>query len=189
MATTAPTPTWSMGNVAQYTKQGVTDDTEQWSLGQVLSYLEYEAAGGSAALTGTAVAGGVLESEIVTGGETIIITLTDDTWIAADTGPIGTTANTQALIDGIDGDVAGGTGWDEKVKANLVPADDVERTSDTVCTITLNAAPDYAISSDETITVTIPAAVLTGGEEIVADATFVVTNNVWTAYISKICGV
>lgn len=43
MATTAPTPTWSMGNVAQYTKQGVTDDTEQWSLGNILSLLEYKA--------------------------------------------------------------------------------------------------------------------------------------------------
>ena len=131
---------------------------------------------GSAALTGTAVVDGVLESEIVTGGQTIIITLTDDTWIAAGTGPIGTDANTQALIDGIDGDVAGGTGWDEKVQSTLVPDDDVVRGSDTECTITLNAAADYAITSDETITVTIPAEVLTGGVEITADATFVVTN-------------
>ena len=138
---------------------------------------EYVAAGGgSAALTGTAVVDGVLESEIVTGGQTIIITLTDDTWIAAGTGPIGTDANTQALIDGIDGDVAGGTGWDEKVQSTLVPDDDVVRGSDTECTITLNAAADYAITSDETITVTIPAEVLTGGVEITADATFVVTN-------------
>ena len=132
----------------------------------------YEVAGGgSAAVT----SGNFLESEIVTGGEEVVITLTDDTWIAAGTGPIGTTANTQALIDGIDGDVAGGTGWDAQVQSTLVPADDVARTSATVCTITLNAA-SYAISANETITVTIPAAVLTGGEEIVADATFAITN-------------
>ena len=44
-ATTAPTPTWSMGNVAQYTKEAaITDDTNQFSLGNVLSFLEYEAA-------------------------------------------------------------------------------------------------------------------------------------------------
>ena len=42
MATTAPTPAWSMGNIVQYTKSGVTDDTEQWSLGNILSFLEYE---------------------------------------------------------------------------------------------------------------------------------------------------
>jgi len=151
-------------------------DTDNGNYCSALAFAVKGAAGGSAALTGTAVDGGVLESEIVTGGETIIITLTDDTWIAAGTGPIGTTANTQALIDGIDGDVVGGTGWDAKVKSTLVPADDVVRTSDTVCTVTLNAAADYAISSDETITVTIPAEVLTGGGEIVADSTFVVTN-------------
>ena len=46
MATTAPTPTWSMGNVVQYTDSGVTDDTEQWSLGNISSFLEYEAAAG-----------------------------------------------------------------------------------------------------------------------------------------------
>ena len=45
MATTAPTPTWSMGNVVQYTKEAaVTDDTNQFSLGNVLSFLEYEVA-------------------------------------------------------------------------------------------------------------------------------------------------
>ena len=43
MATIAPTPTWSMGNVVQYTKEAaVTDDTNQWSMGNVLSFLEYE---------------------------------------------------------------------------------------------------------------------------------------------------
>ena len=44
MATTAPTPTWSMGNIVQYTKEAaITDDTNQFSLGNVLSFLEYEA--------------------------------------------------------------------------------------------------------------------------------------------------
>jgi len=46
MATTAPTPSWSYGNVVNYTDSGVTDDTEQWSYGNVLSHLEYAAAAG-----------------------------------------------------------------------------------------------------------------------------------------------
>ena len=46
MATTAPTPTWSYGNVVNYTDSGVTDDTEQWSYGNILSFLEYAAASG-----------------------------------------------------------------------------------------------------------------------------------------------
>ena len=37
----------------------------------------------SVAVTGTAVTGGVLESEIVTGSETIILTATADTWVAS----------------------------------------------------------------------------------------------------------
>jgi hypothetical protein len=43
MATTAPTPYWSYGNVVNYTDSGVTDDTEQWSYGNILSFLEYDA--------------------------------------------------------------------------------------------------------------------------------------------------
>jgi hypothetical protein len=45
MATTAPTPTWSYGNVVNYTDSGVTDDTEQWGYGNILSFLEYAAGG------------------------------------------------------------------------------------------------------------------------------------------------
>ena len=52
MATIAPTPTWSMGNVVQYTKEAaVTDDTNQFSLGNVLSFLEYGATTASYILT------------------------------------------------------------------------------------------------------------------------------------------
>jgi len=139
--------------------------------------VDVQAGGTTAALTGTCITDGVLESEIVTGNETIIITLTDDTWAAAGTGPIGSTADTQALIDGIDGDVAGGTGWDAEVKANLVPADDVVRDSPTQCTITTNAAAGYAISSDETVTVTIPAVVLvTSADPVEATPVITITN-------------
>lgn len=102
----------------------------------------------------------IQEDAIVLGGNTIILTLASDTWLAAGTGPIGSTANTQAIIDGIDSAQAEAAGWDAEVKANLVPATDVVRTSDTVCTITLPAQAAYDITAAEVITATIPAAAL-----------------------------
>jgi len=111
--------------------------------------------------------------DIVTGGKTVVLTLTNDTWIAAGTGPIGSTANTQAIIDGVDSAQAEAAGWDAEVKANLVPATHVVRTNDTICTITLPASASYAITADEVITATIPAAVLTtSGSPVVASPTF-----------------
>jgi hypothetical protein len=76
---------------------------------------------------------------------------------------------------GIDGDVIAGTGWDAEVKANMVFGD-VSRDSATVVTITLQAEAGYDIAATETITVTIPAAALVGGEEIEADTTFEITS-------------
>lgn len=131
------------------------------------------AAGGSAALTGTAIAGGVLESEIVTGGDTIIITLTGDTWVAA-----GATfdAQRQNIIDGLDSAQSEAAGWNAEVRDKEVVAA-VVRTSDTVVTVTLTAAAAYVITADETITVTIPAtALVISVSAIVATPTFDVTN-------------
>lgn len=130
--------------------------------------------GSSAALTGTVTAS-ITEADIVTGGKTIILTLTGDTFIAAGTGSIGTTANTQALIDGIDSAQAEGTGWDAVVRPGIETTD-VVRTSDTVATITLDAEATYNITGAEIITATIPAAVLTGAVPIVAAPTFTITS-------------
>ena len=125
----------------------------------------------TAAVTGTIVAGGVLEDEIVVGGETIIITLTGDTWVAT----VGAdNAITTALIAGIDSGGAEAAGWDAVVKANMVFSD-VARTSNTIVTITLGTEPTYLIDNDETITVTIPATALTAAVEIIATPTFDVT--------------
>jgi len=134
----------------------------------------YEAAaGGSAALTGTVTAS-ITESDIVTGGKTIILTLTGDTWVAAGTGPIGSTADTQAIIDGIDSAQSEGTGWDAVVKVGIDIAD-VVRTSSTVCTITLDAEATYDITAQETITATIPAvALVTSASPIVASPSFTI---------------
>lgn len=119
----------------------------------------------SVALTGTAIAGGVLESEIVTGGETLIITVTGDQWVptAGDNNAI-----TTAIIAGITGD----GDW-----ANVPLAHgDIARTSDTVLTITLPAAASYAITGNETVTVAIPAAALKKGMTPTSSPTFVITN-------------
>lgn len=138
----------------------------------ITSYTNYSA-GTSAAVTGTVTAS-IVEADIVAGAKTIILTLTDDTWIAAGTGPIGTTANTQAIIDGIDSAQAEAAGWDAVVKVGIDIAD-VVRTSSTVCTITLDAEATYNITAQETITATIPAAVLTTSTvDVIAAPTFTV---------------
>jgi len=140
---------------------------------RIAPYYE-EVGGATAAITGTATAT-INEDDITTGGKTVIITLTGDTFKAAGTGPIGSTADTQALIDNIDSAQAEGTGWDAVVKAGLVPADDVTRTSDTVATITLPAFGTYDITAQETITVTVPTDVLvTGAGAITGSPTFTV---------------
>ena len=124
----------------------------------------------SAALTGTATAS-ITEADIVTGGKTIILTLTGDTWVTA-----GATfdAQRQNIIDGIDSAQSEANGWDAVVKATQGVAG-VVRTSNTVVTITLDAFATYDITATETITATIPASALTGGVALVASPTFTVT--------------
>lgn len=128
----------------------------------------------SAVLTGTAVPTQT-EADIVTGGKTIILTLAGDTFIAAGTGPIGSTADTQAIIDGLTSAQVEVLGWNNEVRDKEVTTA-VVRTSSTVATITLTASAAYDITATETITATIPAAVLvTGASPIVATPTFTVT--------------
>lgn len=127
------------------------------------------AASVSAAISGTL--DGSTEAEIVAGGQTIIITLTADTWIADITG------QRQAIIDGITSAQSEATGWNNEVRDNEVVGA-VVRTSDTIVTITLTAAPAYDITADETITVTIPAAALTSAQEVVATPTVSVVADV-----------
>jgi hypothetical protein len=122
------------------------------------------------ALSGTAIAGGILESEVVTGSETLIITLTGDTWhpdVGSDN------AITTALIAGITGDDVGGNGWNDEVS---IAHGNVARTSATVVTITLPATAGYAIAADETVTVDIPGSALAKGIAPVDTVTFDVTN-------------
>ena len=78
-----------------------------------------------------------------------------------------------AMRDGGDSAQSEAGGWDAKVKPNI-PLANIVRTSDTVCTITLQAQADYDITAQETITWTIPGSILTGGSPIVAAPTFTI---------------
>jgi hypothetical protein len=120
----------------------------------------------AAALTGTLTAS-VTEADIVTGGKTLIITLTGATWAAAGA-PFD--AVRQAIIDGLDSAEAEATGWDALVRP-AIAVTDVVRTSDTVVTITLPAVATYDITADETITATIPASATSAAVPIVAAPT------------------
>lgn len=132
--------------------------------------LAYEPPVPSVALTGTVTAS-ITEADIVTGGKTIILTLSNDTWVTA-----GATfdGQRQNIIDGIDSDQAEANGWDAVVKATQ-GVGGVVRTSDTVVTITLDAFATYNITATETITATVPATALTGAVALVATPTFTVS--------------
>ncbi len=122
-----------------------------------------------AGISGTAT-NNITESDVVAGSKEIVITLVGTTWHA----DIGSdSAQTTALIAGIDSAQSEGTGWDAEVKGNMVFGD-ITRTSDTVVTIVLAAEAAYDITATETITVTIAAACTAWGVEIVASPTFTV---------------
>jgi hypothetical protein len=132
-----------------------------------------DGAGGIVAeLTGTFVPS-LAEAVVVSTGGTVIVTLTDDTFIAAGTGPIGTTAQSQAFIDGLVASTTPINGWNNTIRDVLVPATDLSRDSDTQATFTIPATAGYDVGSNETITCTIPEAILvTSGANIVATPAF-----------------
>ncbi len=128
----------------------------------------------SAAITGTITAS-VTEADIVAGGKTLTITLTNDTWIAAGAGSFD--LQRAAIIAGIDSAQSEATGWDLVPKATQ-SVGGVVRTSDTVVTITWDAFPTYDITATETITVTIPSTAVASGISYVASPTFTVSHTV-----------
>ena len=136
----------------------------------------------SAAITGTATAS-IQEADIVAGGKTVIITLTNDTWVAAGTGPIGSTADTQAIIDGMNSAQSETLGWNNEVRDKEVTTA-VVRTSPTVCTITLTAQAAYEVTAQEVITVTVPAAAIASTRALISTPTFTVDDTL-PQYVQK----
>lgn len=127
--------------------------------------------GRAAAISGTVTT--AVESDIVAGGKTIIITLSGDTWIAA--GALDFDLVRQDIIDGLTSAQSELLGWNNVVKA-LQGTAGVVRTSDAVVTITLDAQATYSITANETITVTVPDSALSGSSAIVASPTFTISN-------------
>lgn len=125
----------------------------------------------TATITGT-LSGGATESQIVIGGLTIIITLTDGIWVASGAS---FDAIRQDIIDGLDSDGAEATGWNTVVRDTLAVGT-VARTSDTVVTVTLPAFGSYDITSAETVTVTVPASAIDSyASPVVGAPTFAIT--------------
>ena len=123
----------------------------------------------SVALTGTVTT--ALKTDIVSGGKTIILTLTGDTWVT-----VGATFDAQRanIIAGLTSAGSELLGWNNVVKA-LQGVAGVVQTSTTVVTITLDAQATYNITAPETITVTVPATALTGAGALVATPTFTIS--------------
>lgn len=114
---------------------------------------------GTVLLGGTPFFTGVAESALVAGGKTIFMTLTGgDIWHSelGNDNPI-----TDAMIAGFVGDGEGANDWDDEM--NLTYSD-IERTSDTLISITLPAAPSYSIGVDEIITIMVPGIALSKGQ-------------------------
>jgi hypothetical protein len=115
-----------------------------------------------------------LESQIVTGGRTIILTLNTGKWI-----PSGTLFDAQrtAIRTGIDSAQAEAAGFDAR-KTTLIPLGNVVRTSAKVVTITLAADAGYSVTVNEIVTVTVPyAAIEFCKANVIAAPTFTITAN------------
>ena len=124
----------------------------------------------TAALTGTFVSATTNEDDIVTGGKTIIITLSGGTWKSPGT----FNASRQDIIDAFVSNKSETNGWNAE-RANIAVTD-VVRTSGTVVTITLSALADYEISETEILTARFPTTVFTisPADTIQADSTLTV---------------
>lgn len=142
---------------------------------------EEELTGSSAALSGT-VTNSINETDVRGGGLTVILTLTDATWVADD----GTfAAQRQNIINGITSAQSEATGWNAEVRDNIAVGG-VVRTSDTIVTVTTPAAANYLITAQETITATIPASATSHDGALVAAPTFTVTDLAADATLSNL---
>jgi|VirMetMinimDraft_7_1064189.scaffolds.fasta_scaffold03220_5 hypothetical protein len=128
---------------------------------------------GSVVATGTLVTDAeTFEAEIVAGGKTLILTLTNDTWVTA-----GATFDSvrDDILFSITSNNNEALGWNNQV--TNIPTTDVVRTSDTVVTITLSALSAYSITEAEILSIRAPALALTGQSTLVAEDTAILYND------------
>jgi|GEM_PF-2059076 len=137
----------------------------------------------TAVLTGTAITSPVGKNDIITGGKTIIITLINDTWVSDIVSNI---TKRDGLIDGLAAGTAGAE-WGKVITALKNSSTSVVRTSNNVVRITLPVTPEYNITADQTITLTVPSTALSsGGGLVTASPTF--TIQLSTAVTAAISG-
>jgi len=164
---------------AEFASSATSIDPSAFNTDQSLAWRAYTVAispAPTAALTGTITAS-VNESDIVAGGKTSIITISEDRWIAAGAGSFD--LQRDEIIAGHTSAQSEATGW------NLVPKvlqslSGVVRTSDTVVTVTWDAFATYNITATETITVTVPSTAIQSATSAVATPTFSITAVVTT---------
>jgi hypothetical protein len=121
----------------------------------------------SVSVSGTLGASGGTPSEIVAGGETVILTLANVSWVASGAA---FDAQRQNIIDGLDSNQSDQNGWDNRRGDFAVT--DVVRTSATIVTITLSASSAYAIPAFETVTAIVPASALVYGAALTGSPSF-----------------
>jgi len=171
---------------AQFASSATSIDPTAFNTAQSLAWRAYTVAISpfpQAALTGTITAS-VNEADIVTGGKTAILTISEDRWIAAGAGSFD--LQRDEIIAGHTSAQSEATGW------NLVPKvlqslGGVVRTSDTVVTVTWDAFPTYNITATETITVTVPSTSILSATTAVVVPTFAITAVV-TSVLKDIIG-
>eukprot|EP00163_Fabomonas_tropica_P015400 TRINITY_DN281_c0_g1_i10.p1 TRINITY_DN281_c0_g1~~TRINITY_DN281_c0_g1_i10.p1 ORF type:complete len:3420 (-),score=518.30 TRINITY_DN281_c0_g1_i10:122-10381(-) len=136
----------------------------------------------NATLTGT-VFSALTETDIVSGGRTILISLDSDVFVPA--GPA-FDAQRAAILQGIVGSLSTPFAWNnEAIATGSVTVDDVVRNGDKLVTITLSAVPHYLIRSDETLTVTLPGSVLNGTLSAIAHQSILIGDVAPVAYVTS----
>lgn len=126
----------------------------------------------------TASIGGVTaltEPVVVADSHITTITLSNDTWV-----PSGSAFNQvrQIILNGVTSAQSEILGWNREVR-DKESVTSVVRTSDTLVTITWSAAPDYDITGNEAITVTVPdEALITSTSPVVATPAIAVAADV-----------
>ena len=122
------------------------------------------------------IVGSATETQVVTGGQVWLANLSTETYVPAGTGPIGSIAVSQAIIDGLVSAQSETNGWN--VERSNIAVTDLARTSDVVATLTLPPLPSYEISLSETLTWTVPGSALTGGSALIGSPTITITADV-----------
>lgn len=139
----------------------------------------------SAVLSGTLVSAPVAEPDIVAGGKTLVVTLTDGKWVSD---IVSNETARNALFAGLTVSPVVSTkdteAWTKKAipalqaAAKLTGQTVITRTSDTVIEITMPPVTGYEIGADQSIVLNLPSACIAGGikDKLSAPQSIKITN-------------